>query len=54
MVKKQSWTIEIAEVKSSSVGEEALARGQRRRIVDASKFLCGIFGCSSKFIRLVG
>lgn len=54
MQKKDSWVIEIAEVKSSSVGEDAFIRNQRRRIVSAGKFLSGIFGAPVKFIRLVG
>ncbi len=54
MQKSGEWRIEIAEVKSSSVGEEAFARGQRKRVVAAGKFLSGIFGSSVKFIRIVG
>jgi hypothetical protein len=54
MKKKESWILEVAEVKTSSVGDEALERGQRKRIVNAAKFLSGIFGCPVKFIRLVG
>ncbi|MFL5785971.1 MAG: hypothetical protein ACJ76H_15235 [Bacteriovoracaceae bacterium] len=54
MRKKESWILEVAEVKTSSVGDEALERGQRKRIVNAAKFLSGIFGCPVKFIRLVG
>lgn len=52
MTRKASWTIEVAEVKSSDVGFEALARGQRRRIVSAINFLSGIFGHPAKFIHL--
>lgn len=54
MLKKDEWIIEIAEVKSSSVGEDAFLRSQRKRIVEAGKFLSGIFGAPLKFIRLVG
>ena len=54
MQKKENWVIEIAEVKSSSVGEDAFVRNQRKRIVSTGKFLSGIFGAPVKFIRLVG
>ncbi len=54
MKKMTVWTLEIAEVKSSVTGFEALERGQRKRIVSAGNFLCGVFGCSMKFIRIVG
>ena len=54
MQKKSEWLIEIAEVKSSSVGEDAFARGQRKRLIAAGNFLSGIFGAPVKFIRLVG
>ncbi len=52
--KKNHWTLEIAEVKSSATGVAALERGQRKRIISAGNFLCGIFGCSMKFIRMLG
>ncbi|MES2529328.1 MAG: hypothetical protein V4598_19730 [Bdellovibrionota bacterium] len=54
MKKKTDWIIEIAEVKSSATGFAALERGQRKRIISAGNFLCGIFGCSMKFIRMLG
>jgi hypothetical protein len=54
LVKKDSWVIEIAEVKSSDMGVENFERGQRKRIVSAGNFLSGMFGYPVKFIRLVG
>lgn len=54
MQKRREWVIEIAEVKSSSVGEAAILRGQEKRITLAGKFLSGILGAPVKFIRLVG
>ncbi len=50
MTKKASWTIEVAEVKSSDVGLASLERGQRRRIIGAMNFLSRIFGYPSRFI----
>ncbi len=52
--KKDNWLIEIAEVKSSAMGFEALQRGQRKRIILAGNFFSGIFGHPIRFIRLVG
>lgn len=52
--KKESWIVEVAEVKSSAIGAEALVRGQRRRLIAAGNFLSGIFGASLRFISLVG
>ena len=54
MKKKDSWVIEIAEVKSSAVGEEEFLRGQRKRVLSAGNFLCGIFGAPVRFINLMG
>lgn len=54
MLKDQSgWMIEIAEVKSSSVGEEKLLRGQRYRLFMAQRFLSAIFGHPSKLLSLI-
>ncbi len=52
--KKESWILEIAEVKSSAMGFEAFQRGQRKRIILSGNFFSGIFGCPVKFIRLLG
>ena len=49
---RQGWVIEIAEVKSSQMGANAILRGQRSRIFHSIKFLSGIFGHRSKFILL--
>ena len=54
MQRKSEWVIELAEVKSSSVGEDAFLRSQRNRIVLAGKFLSGILGAPVKFLRLIG
>lgn len=56
MVKTKTggWKLEIAEVKSSSVGEEQFLRGQRFRILSAGKFLSGIFGAPVKFLTITG
>lgn len=51
---KEGWVIEVAEVKSSDLGAQAIIRGQRSRIFHAIKFLSGIFGHRSKFILLSG
>jgi hypothetical protein len=53
MVKdKSGWIIEIGEVKSSTIGEEMMIRGQRRRLFGAQKFLSGLFGYRSRLIPL--
>lgn len=51
---KEGWLIELAEVKSSEVGEEAMMKFQKKRLFAAQNFLSGIFGHRSKLIRLVG
>ncbi|MCM2348480.1 MAG: hypothetical protein NDI69_00575 [Bacteriovoracaceae bacterium] len=51
---KDGWLLEIAEVKSSEVGEEQFLRFQKSRLMNAQKFLAGLFGHRSKLIRLVG
>jgi hypothetical protein len=43
------WLIEVQEVKSSTVGEEMLLRGQRNRLISSMNFLSGIFGARIKF-----
>ena len=47
------WKIEVGEVKSSSVGEEMMLRGQRMRLHSAQNFLSGLFGFPSILIRLI-
>jgi hypothetical protein len=47
---KAGWLIEVQEVKSSTVGEEMLLRGQRSRLFSAMNFLSGIFGSRIKFV----
>ena len=55
MVKKNAeWVIEVSEVKSSSVGEANLVRGQRRRLTQAQMFLSSILGSPSRLILTVG
>jgi hypothetical protein len=54
MRKKESWIVEIAEVKSSAVGAEAILRGQRKRILLAGNFLSGIFGAPVIILSLIG
>lgn len=49
-----NWTIEIAEVKSSEVGELQMQRFQKMRILASQKFLSGLFGFRSKLIHLIG
>lgn len=49
---KTDWILEIVEVKSSRVGQELLLRGQKIRLLNAQKFLSGIFGVRSKLITL--
>ncbi len=51
--KKADWIVEIAEVKSSHIGEEQYLRGQRRRIVSAGAFLSSILGFAVRIIRLI-
>lgn len=51
---REGWLIEIAEVKSSSIGHENFFRGQRSRLFQSANFLSGIFGHRSKFILLSG
>lgn len=51
---KEGWLLEIGEVKSSEVGEEQFLRFQKSRLMNAQKFLAGLFGHRSKLIRLVG
>ena len=47
------WKIEIAEVKSSKIGEENILRGQRSRLFSSQNFLSGLFGFRSRLIHLV-
>jgi hypothetical protein len=47
---KSGWVIEILEVKSSEVGLSSFQMGQRKRILDAQKFISALFGHSSKLI----
>lgn len=51
---RTGWLIEVAEVKSSEVGKEAVIFGQRSRLFSSVKFLSGIFGHRSKFVLLTG
>ena len=51
---REGWIIEIAEVKSSSIGRENFLRGQRARLFESANFLSGIFGHRSKLILLSG
>ena len=51
---REGWLIEIAEVKSSSIGHENFLRGQRARLFESANFLSGIFGHRSKLILLSG
>lgn len=45
--------LEICEIKSSALGEEAM-RAQRRRLKASADFLSGVFGKTIKFIVKVG
>lgn len=45
--------LEICEIKSSPLGEEAM-RGQRRRLRASADFLSRVFGKTIKFIIKVG
>ena len=47
---KNDWILEIAEVKSSLIGQEQFLRSQKMRLISAQKFLSGIFGFKSKLI----
>lgn len=51
--RRGEWVIEIAEVKSSTVGTESLIKGQRARILSAANFLSGIFGFPSTVKNLI-
>ena len=51
---RDGWLIEIGEVKSSEIGAFQMERFQKMRLYAAQKFLSGVFGFSSKLIRLVG
>lgn len=53
MKKKNSWVIEIGEVKSSDVGVEVFLRGQRMRLFQSLRFLSSIFGAPSRLIGLL-
>jgi hypothetical protein len=50
---KNGWILEVGEVKSSSVGEEAMGRFQLKRISCTQNFLSGLFGHPTKLLRLV-
>lgn len=50
--KNNNWILEVAEVKSSAVGVENLARAQYRRIRGAQNFLAGILGVSTRLRHL--
>lgn len=52
--KQGEWLMEIAEVKSSQVGEENFLRSQRKRLNAAQGFLSGLLGMKSKLTKLVG
>lgn len=53
-LKKDStgWIIEIGEVKSSKTGAQTILRSQRQRLLNAQRFLSGLFGHRSKLIIL--
>jgi hypothetical protein len=51
---QNGWEIEIAEIKSSSIGTEMINRGQKKRLILAGQFLSGLFGHSVKLIHLIG
>jgi hypothetical protein len=48
------WLLEIAEVKSSEIGEWQMAKTQIGRLYATQKFLSALFGFPSKLIRLIG
>lgn len=48
------WLIEMAEVKSSHVGGEAMERTQTRRLQSAQQFLSALLGMRARFIKIVG
>lgn len=50
--KNNNWILEVAEVKSSVMGVENLARSQYKRIREAQNFLAGIFGVATRLRHL--
>lgn len=48
------WIVEIAEVKTSLVGQHCLMRSQKSRLLASQRFLTGIFGHKSRLIHLLG
>jgi hypothetical protein len=51
---KLGWVVEIAEVKSSEVGAQAMERNQKQRLYSSQTFLSGLFGHRTRLISLVG
>lgn len=51
--KEQRFLIHVGEVKSSRMGEAALLKTQRRRILNSLQFLCQTLGHSGKMSVLV-
>src|SRR4051812_17110668 len=45
---REGWILEIAEVKSSEVGEQQMERFQKQRLFGTQSFLSGIFGFRSR------
>lgn len=50
---RQGWVVEVAEVKSSQLGVEQMARSQMRRLLAAQSFLAALMGHRTKLVRLV-
>ncbi len=48
------WLIEVCEVKSSKIGDEASLRSQVKRLKAASAFLASVLGQPVKLTKLVG
>jgi hypothetical protein len=50
----EGWVVELAEVKSSSVGLESMERAQKRRLMSSQQFLASLFGHRTKLLRMIG
>jgi hypothetical protein len=49
----EGWVVEVAEVKSSSVGLEMMERAQKGRLMSSQHFLASLFGHRTKLLRMI-
>ena len=51
--KNEGWIINIAEVKSSDLGQMQMQKSQKYRLISSQNFLSSIFGIPSAFMNLI-